>query len=54
LTRAGNATVVLKFSRKAKRKLRRFRRVSGTVRLRVTPLGGGRATLKRKRVTLRR
>jgi hypothetical protein len=55
LTRAGRATVVLKFTRKAKRKLRRYRRVSGTVRLRVKALqGGGGTTTKRKRVTLRR
>jgi Ca2+-binding RTX toxin-like protein len=54
LRRAGRTTVVLKFTRKAKRKLRRFRRVSGTVRLRVSPLRGGRATIRRKRATLRR
>ena len=54
LTRAGSATVVLRFTRKAKTKLRRLRRVSGTVRLRVSPLDGGGATIRRKRVTLRR
>jgi RTX calcium-binding nonapeptide repeat (4 copies) len=54
LRRAGRTTLVLKFTRRAKRKLRRFRRVRGTVRLRATPLRGGRATTRRKRVTLRR
>jgi hypothetical protein len=54
LTRAGRATVVLRFTPKAKRKLRRYRRVSGTVRLRVSPPTGGAATTRRKRVTLRR
>jgi hypothetical protein len=54
LRRAGRTTLVLKFTRRAKRKLRRFRRIRGTVRLRATPLGGGRATVRRKRVTLRR
>jgi Ca2+-binding RTX toxin-like protein len=54
LRRAGRTTLVLKFTRKAKRRLRRHRRVRGTVRLRVTPLSGGRATVRRKRLTLRR
>jgi Ca2+-binding RTX toxin-like protein len=54
LRRAGRATLVLKFTRKAKRKLRRYRRVKGTVRVRATRLGGGGANVKRRRITLRR
>jgi hypothetical protein len=54
LRRAGRATVTLRFTRKAKRRLRRFRRVSGTLRVRVSPLRGRGTVTRRKRVTLRR
>jgi Ca2+-binding RTX toxin-like protein len=54
LTRAGATTLVLKFSPKTKRKLRSRRGVQGTLRVRATPLGGGSATVKDRRVRLRR
>jgi Ca2+-binding RTX toxin-like protein len=54
LSTAGTATMVLRFTAKAKRQLRKRRRVTGTVRVRATPLGGGTATTHRKRIKLRR
>jgi hypothetical protein len=54
LTRAGKATLVLKFTRKAKSKLRRRRGLRGTLRVRATPLSGGAATVKNRKIRLRR
>lgn len=54
LTRAGTTTFVLKFSRKAKRKLRSRRALQGTLRVRATPLSGDSATVKNRRIRLRR
>lgn len=54
LTRAGTTTLVLKFSRKAKRKLRSRRGLQGTLRVRTTALSGGSATVKNRPIRLRR
>jgi RTX calcium-binding nonapeptide repeat (4 copies) len=54
LRRAGRATLVLRFTARAKRRLRRRRVVKGIVRVRAAPLGGGRVTTRRRAVTLRR
>jgi hypothetical protein len=53
LPRAGRYKVVAKFTRKAKRRYRRMRRVRLTARVTVRATGGG-ATTKRRRITLRR
>lgn len=54
LTRAGKTTLVLKFTRKAKAGLRRRRGLQATLRVRATPLSGGPATTKNRRIRLRR
>jgi hypothetical protein len=53
LPRAGTYRVVARFTRKAKRRYRRLRRVRLTARVTVRAAGGG-ATTKRRRITLRR
>jgi hypothetical protein len=53
LPRAGRYKVVAKFTRKAKRRFRRMRKVTLTARVTVRASGGG-TTTKRKRITLRR
>jgi hypothetical protein len=53
LPRAGRYKVVAKFTRKAKRRYRRMRKVTLTARVTVRASGGG-TTTKRKRITLRR
>lgn len=54
LTSAGTTTLALKFTRKAKRKLRGARSLQGTLRARATPLGGGPTTVKNRLIRLRR